>query len=117
MKLTNIRAQENQARRLLSAMHGYGAWLAEREGVSLPSAMQAYRWLIERYHPTLDAIPPELRAKLADAELYHQILDHLWFMSEAAGTDVGIDTAVADYIERVLKAIPDERSVIDADEA
>ncbi len=115
MKLTSISAQENQARRLLSALYGYGAWLAEREGVDLPSAMQAYRWLVERYHPTLDAIPADLRAKLYDAELYHQILDHLWFMSEAAGADVGIDTAVHDYIDRVLKATPDERVIIEAD--
>ncbi|MEZ5340031.1 MAG: DUF4032 domain-containing protein [Acidimicrobiales bacterium] len=114
-KLTGIEAQENQARRLLGALYGYGAWLANEEGKELPIAIQAYRWLMERYHPTLDKIPDNLRSRLYDAELYHQILDHLWYLSEAAGTDVGITVAVENYRDTILASLPDERSIIEHD--
>ncbi len=47
--LAGIRAHENQARRLLSAMRGYGAWLSSLEGRDFPEAVVAYRWLTERW--------------------------------------------------------------------
>jgi Domain of unknown function (DUF4032) len=31
----------------------------------------------------------ELRGRLAPPEIFHEILEHRWYMSEAAGTDVG----------------------------
>ena len=111
--LTGIEAQENQARRLLSTMRGYGAWLSQTEGRELPEAVLAYRWLSERYEPTIAAIPPELGGRLEDAEIYHQILDHLWFLSERAGHDVGIEAATRDYIATVLRRTPDERALLE----
>jgi hypothetical protein len=69
----------------------------------------ATRWLDERFAPTIAAIPPDLAGKLEPAELYHQVLEHLWFLSEAAGTDVGIRTAVASYVRDVLTPAPSEQ--------
>ena len=40
-------------------------------------------------------MPPELRAKLPDAELFHEINEHRWLLSEARGRDVGRAAAVA----------------------
>jgi hypothetical protein len=34
------------------------------------------------------------------AELYCQVLEHKWFMSERAGRDVGIVPALDDYLAR-----------------
>jgi hypothetical protein len=39
-------------------------------------------------------------------------MEHRWFMSEQAGRDVGIDAALADYVDHVLSALPDERRVL-----
>lgn len=113
IRLTGIEAQENQARRLLSALRGFGAWLGREEGRELPEAVAAYRWLTERYEPTIAAIPAELRGRLEDVEIYHQILDHAWYLSERAGHDVGLPQAAADYVATVLEAQPDERTVLD----
>jgi hypothetical protein len=113
IRLTGIEAQENQARRLLSAMRGYGAWLSREEGRELPEAVAAYRWLTERYEPTITAIPAELRGRLQDAEIYHQVLDHTWFLSERAGHDVGLPVALADYVATVLERQPDERTLLE----
>lgn len=115
-RLTGIVTGENQARRLLGAMWSYGAWLYNEEGRESPEAVVAYRWLTERFEPTIAAVPAELRARLVDAEIYHQVLDHAWFLSEEAGVDVGIEAAVASYVENVLTRQPDERVVIDAEE-
>jgi hypothetical protein len=113
LRLTGIPAQENQARRLLSEMRGYGGWLSQVDGRDLPEAVVAYRWLTERYEPTIASIPAELRGRLEDAEIYHQILDHLWFLSERAGHDVGLEAATTDYVGTVLRRMPDERTVLE----
>ena len=34
------------------------------------------------------------------------MLEHRWYMSEAAGRDVGTTAATRDYIEHVLSAVP-----------
>ena len=114
IRLTGIEAQENQARRLLSALRGFGGWLSREEGRELPEAVVAYRWLTERYEPTIASIPPGLRGRLEDVEIYHQILDHAWYLSEQAGHDVGLEAAVADYVATVLRRQPDERTVLEA---
>ncbi len=48
----------------------------------------AFRWMTERWKPALDMIPAELRARLEDAELYHQILEHNWYLAEQADAEV-----------------------------
>ncbi|TMK96496.1 MAG: DUF4032 domain-containing protein, partial [Actinobacteria bacterium] len=42
-------------------------------------------------------------------------LEHRWFLSEAAGRDVGMDTAVRSYIDNVLLFAPSERTVLPSD--
>jgi len=111
-KLTGVVAEENQARRLLQALHSYGAWLSQQEGRTYPDAVIAFRWLTERFEPTIAAVPADLRGRLVDAEIFHQVLDHAWFLSEAAAEDVGLDVAVRSYVEAVLPTLPDERTVL-----
>jgi len=114
--LTGIDAEENQARRLLDAMRGYGMFLTEEAGRPLPEAVVAYRWLTERYEPTITAVPEAQRGKLVDAEIYHQVLDHLWFLSEEAGRDIGLADATASYVKTVLTRLPDERTLLTSDD-
>ncbi|MGE0879801.1 MAG: DUF4032 domain-containing protein [Acidimicrobiia bacterium] len=107
-RMVGIEAEENQARRLLSDLWGYGSGLSSTVGRWLPEAVQAYRWLVERWEPALAAVPLALRGRLSDAELYHQVLDHLWLKSEAAGRDIGIVAAVESFVAEVLVKLPDE---------
>ena len=111
-RLTGITAHENQARRLLSALRGFGAWLSQTEGEVLPEAVVAYRWLMERYRPTIEFVPAELRGRLEEPELYHAILDHNWTMNAAAGADVALEVAARDYVDTVLAGLADERTVL-----
>jgi hypothetical protein len=109
LHLTGLDAQENQARRLLNDITAHRAGL-ERSGEAPVSEIAAAgRWLSEVFEPTLAAIPPELHGKRAAAELYHELLEHRWFVSEQAGRDVGRDRAVASYADQILRPAPDEK--------
>ena len=57
-------------------------------------------------------VPRELRGKLDPAQIYHELLDHRWFMSERAGNDVGLPAAVDSYVKNVLIFKPDEKALI-----
>jgi Domain of unknown function (DUF4032) len=110
--LTGLDVQENQARRLLNDIDGFRVFLEEQEKRSLPESVVAFRWLNEVFQPTIAAIPPDLREKLEDAELFHEILEHRWFLSEAAGKDVGMEAAVESYVDSVLRHAPNEREML-----
>jgi hypothetical protein len=114
--LTGLEVGENQARRLLNDIAGFRAWLSSTEGREVPLAVAASRWLAEVYEPAVEAVPAGLRGKLEPAELFHQMLDHRWYLSQASGRDVGTAEAVRSFITTVLPFIPDERQVL-TDEA
>ncbi len=105
--LTGLHVQENQARQMLSDLTRFRAKWADGVGHDIPEDLAARKWLDEKFYGTLSMIPPELRKKLPDAELFHEIGEHRWLMSERLGTDVGRPAAVADYCKTVLSKLPD----------
>jgi uncharacterized protein DUF4032 len=109
LRLTGLDAQENQARRLLNDVTRYRTYLDRRGETPVSDAAAAGRWLSEVFEPAIAAVPAELHGRRAAAELFHELLEHRWFLSEQAGKDVGIDAAIADYVETVLRPAPDER--------
>jgi len=109
LRLTGLDAQENQARRLLNDLTRYKAYLERTGKAPVSDAAAAGRWLSEIFEPTIAAVPPELRAKRAPAEIFHEILEHRWFLSEAAGRDVGLQKATESYLEQVLATAADEK--------
>ncbi len=111
---TGIDAGENQARRLLNDMAGFRAWLEQKQGRPVSEVVAANRWLEEVYDPVIAAIPDSLRGRLPPAEIFHEVLEHRWYMSEAAGRDVGTTAAARDYFEQVLPAAPEPMEPADA---
>ncbi|MFC4531251.1 DUF4032 domain-containing protein [Sphaerisporangium dianthi] len=109
LRLTGLDVEENQARRLLNDLDSFRVAKGLRHE---DEAIVAHRWLAEIFQPTVTAIPAELRGKLEPAQLFHEVLDHRWYMSEAAGRDVGLETALKSYIQTVLVFKPDEKAVI-----
>jgi len=104
--MTGLDVQENQARRLLQDIAAYRAVVGASEQVA------GYRWLSEVFEPTIEAVPKELRGKLEPAELFHEILEHRWYLSEAKGSDVGLAEAARSYADEVLKEAPEERTLL-----
>ena len=103
---TGIDAGENQARRLLNDIAGFRAYLEQKEGRPVSEIVATNRWLEEIYDPVIAAIPEDLRGRLPPAEIFHEVLEHRWYMSEAAGRDVGTPAATKDYLEQVLPEAP-----------
>ena len=103
---TGIDAGENQARRLLNDIASFRAYLEQKEGHPVSEFVAANRWLEEIYDPVIASIPEELRGRLPPAEIFHEILEHRWYMSEDAGRDVGTTAATKDYLKWVLPQAP-----------
>lgn len=110
-RLTGLNVQENQARRLLNDIASYGAYLSRTEGRVPPPAVTAARWISEVYGPIVARIPKELQGRLEPAELFHELLEHRYYLSEAAGREVDNDAGLASYIENVLRFRPVERAL------
>ena len=124
--LTGLETTENQARRLLDDIRAFGHQLhLERQAKvdaglptaygaptrPLPENVVAVRWLDDRFEPLIARIPPELFAKLEAAEIYHQLLEHRWFLSENATVDIPLEDALDSYIDNVLASAPDEVTI------
>jgi hypothetical protein len=103
---TGINAEEHQARRLLNDIASFRGYLEQKNGHAVSETVAAHRWLEEIYDPVVAAIPADLRSRLAPPEIFHEILEHRWYMSEAAGRDVGTTAAARSYFDTVLPAVP-----------
>lgn len=109
IRLTGLDVEENQARRLLNDLDSY------RVKIGLgpqDEEIAAHQWVSERFEGAMAEVPSNLRSRMEPAQMFHEILEHRWFMSEQAGQSVPFLDAVRSYVETVLVAKPDERSVI-----
>jgi hypothetical protein len=112
-RLTGLEVQENQARRLLNDIAAYGAHLAQVEGHDVPPAVAAARWLEDVFEPLIAQVPDELRGRLEPAELFHELLEHRYYLAEDRGAEVDNQTALRSYLDSVLRFRPVERVLSD----
>ncbi len=112
LRLTGLDAQENQARRMLNDLARFREALERKEKRTIAESVVASRWREEVFERTVNAIPERLWGRLPAAEIFHQVLEHRWFLSEGAGTDIGIGEAVRSYVDSVLPTRPTERVVL-----
>ena len=52
--------------------------------------------------------------KLEPAEVFHEVLEHRWFLSQAAGREVSMEQATQSYLRHVLRFRPDEKAFLDS---
>lgn len=113
MRLTGMDVGENQARRLLNDMDAYRASQTATGQLSArDEQVSAHRWLTEVFEAVVSAVPDDLIGKLEPAEMFHEVLEHRWFLSERSGHDVGMDVVLASYFDDVLRNKPDEQAVL-----
>jgi Domain of unknown function (DUF4032)/Lipopolysaccharide kinase (Kdo/WaaP) family len=111
-RLSGLEVQENQARRLLNDIAAYGASISREADAEVPQAVAAARWLAELYEPLMAKVPAELRGRREPAELFHELLEHRYYLSERAGTEVSTDEALRSYLDSVLAHRRDEQTVL-----
>jgi len=110
--LTGLQVTENQARRLLNDLVSYRAHLEQKEDRPVPETAAAHRWRSEVFDRVLAMVPVGLADRLEPAEVFHEILEHRWFLSEKAGKDVGTTAAATSYVARILPSTPSTLTVL-----
>ncbi len=110
IRLTGIDAGENQARRLLNDLDAYAAsTYPDRE---MDEEEVAHEWLARVFEPVVRAIPKDLRGKLETPEMFHQLLEHRWYLSQNQSRSIPLAEALSSYIDTVLRHRRDEATVI-----
>ena len=103
--LTGLDVEDNQARRLLNDLASFTAHFGLG---GEDRTIVAHRWLSNVYEPVTRMVPENLRGKLEPAEIFHEILEHRWFLSEQAGREVDILDTARSYIDTELARRPEE---------
>ncbi len=109
LRLTGLDVEENQARRLLNDLDEFRARISR---LGDDEEMVAHEWLTRVFEPVVKAIPWDLRAKLEPAEVFHQLLEHRWYLSQAKGKSVPLAEALTSYIDNVLRHRRDEATLM-----
>ncbi len=114
LDLTGLDVGENQARRILNDLDTFRSQAVLPE-TQVDEDTVARHWMSDVFEPVIDAIPAQLAEKLEPAEVFHEVLEHRWFLSEAAGREVSMDEATSSYMTTVLPFRPDEQAVLEPD--
>jgi hypothetical protein len=96
---TRVRALEGQARLLLNDLNEYGAWLEWSESRAIAPDEVDQRWLRDVYRPTQARIAAAVGQGRDLVQAYCDVLEQKWFLSEQAGGDIGLATAIGAYLE------------------
>ncbi|MFM5968103.1 MAG: DUF4032 domain-containing protein [Micrococcales bacterium] len=111
LRLTGLDVEENQARRLLNSLDEYRL-KHERPGAD--EEVLAHEWLSRVFEPVVLAIPKELSGRLEPAEIFHQVLEHRWYIAENENRGVPLQEAVDSYVRNVLVHRRDEEAYLGA---
>ena len=98
-ELMGIDTEELQAKRLLASFDRYNA-REEKTGASVTE--MAKKWFLEVFEPTINRVPESMRGRVEHAQMFHEILENRWYLSEAQGVDVGLDYATDNYVTEIL---------------
>lgn len=108
LRLTGIDAEENQARRLLNALDEFAA----RRGTTHDENRTAHEWLTTEFEPVIEAVPDELRGKLDAPQIFHEVLEHKWYLARQLERDVSLMDAAHAYFTDILAHRRDEDVVV-----
>lgn len=98
--LTGLDTEERQSRQLVNEIREIKATLSRTNNRSTPLSAAAYYWLENIYQPIVAQLKPLSDQHTTLPELYCQVLEHKWYLSEQAQRDVGHKFATSDYLQR-----------------
>ncbi len=106
MEITGLFAEERQAQQIINEIYELKANFAQSGNPNISLEAVAYHWLGHVYKPVIEQLRPILddpahpKYNADPIELYCQILEHKWYLSERAHHDVGHHAAVEDFIQQ-----------------
>jgi tRNA A-37 threonylcarbamoyl transferase component Bud32 len=106
MEVTGLYAEDRQAQQIMNEIYELKANMSQLNYPNITLEAVAYHWMEYVYKPVAEQLQsfinpksnPVLNADLI--ELYCQVLEHKWYLSERAQHDVGHKVAVEDFIRR-----------------
>jgi len=96
--LTGLEVQEQQALQMINEINELRADLGHERNRSVSLSAAGFAWLEERYRPAVKEFS-RLESGVEPAELYCLLLEHKWYMSEAAQQDVGFEAALTSFLD------------------
>jgi tRNA A-37 threonylcarbamoyl transferase component Bud32 len=106
MEITGLNAEENQAQVIINEINELKAKFSQAGNPNISMEAVAYHWLEHVYRPVIEQLKPIIhdpknpKIDVDPIELYCQILEHKWYLSERAQRDVGHQFAVEDFIKQ-----------------
>jgi hypothetical protein len=98
-----LETEEKQAQKMMNEIRELRASLSKEQNRSASLSVAAFKWLEDTYLPAVRQLQPLIDKNKADpAELYCNILEHKWYLSERAQRDVGHQAAITDYLKNFL---------------
>jgi hypothetical protein len=98
-ELMGLEVEELQAKRILASFDRFRS----REINRTPDKGEAAkRWLNEVFYKVVNAVPERLKGRVEDAQFFHEVLEHRWYLGEKAGRDPGLEVARDEYIREIL---------------
>lgn len=107
-QLTGMSVEDAQARRLLNDIESY---TMHNDLQAENRELVAHRWLTRIYEPIVRMVPLHVRGELSDPEVFHEVLEHCWYLSEQAGQEVDIFDAARSYVRNHLRMDPLESTL------
>ena len=98
-ELMGLETEELQAKRLLASFDRYRA---RENKPTLTTQEMAKQWLTQVFETVISRVPADLRGRVERAQMFHEILENRWYLSEKVGYDVGLDEAADNYCTEIL---------------
>ncbi|MFC2025632.1 DUF4032 domain-containing protein [Chloroflexota bacterium] len=96
--LSGLDVEELQAQKMMNEIQEIKATLSQDHNRSTPLSVAAFHWLENIYKPFSNWLFPFVNDHTSLPELYCNLLEHKWFLSENAQYDVGHQVAIDDYL-------------------
>lgn len=106
MEITGLQAEERQAQQILNEINELKAHLSHSNATTITLENAAEYWKENIYLPVAEKLQsvmnlkPQAGIKFDLIELYCQVLEHKWYLSERAKHDVGHQAATEDFIQQ-----------------
>ncbi|PKL77122.1 MAG: DUF4032 domain-containing protein, partial [Candidatus Melainabacteria bacterium HGW-Melainabacteria-1] len=100
--LTGLEAEEQQAQRLINEIQETRAGLSQTQNRSTPLSVAGQQWLSDTYRPLVQQLQDAEIGSYSPLEIYCLMLEHKWYLSEAAQQDVGHHKALESFLAQVL---------------
>jgi tRNA A-37 threonylcarbamoyl transferase component Bud32 len=106
LEITGIHAEERQAQQILNEINEIRAHQSQINSSEITLQNAVNFWKEEIFNPVVEKLTTRIQAKSLPSkkidiiELYCQVLEHKWYLSERAQHDVGHQAAVDDFIQQ-----------------